>query len=361
MKLIDRLKRAGIAACLGLPVIATFAADRMERDFKAPPKSVKTAVYWYWIEGNITKEGVIKDLEAMKKAGINRAFIANIGGTGTGDPNALHKVEFMSDEWWDITHAALKRASELDIEIGVFNSPGWSQSGGPWIKHNETMRYLASSRKDLKGPATVSVTLPQPKEEFEDVKVLAFPNPTPEGTCLGTANTTITTLPAADNVSKIVDGDIGTGMNFPEGKEMAIDFVPASPFTARSIVVRPMAAPINTDIELQALGADGTYRHRKQLQPQPHPRLEESGIRPICGSRHVVRSGDSHRFPRDIPQYRSACGDCRTHHIVGSQSGTLQREITCEAVPVGSAVMARISLARPARRPRLCAAPVGGA
>ena len=127
MKLIDRLKRASIAACLGLPVIATFAADRMERDFKAPPKSVKTAVYWYWIEGNITKEGVIKDLEAMKKAGINRAFIANIGGTGTGDPNALHKVEFMSDEWWDITHAALKRASELDIEIGVFNSPGWSQ------------------------------------------------------------------------------------------------------------------------------------------------------------------------------------------------------------------------------------------
>ncbi len=67
MKLIDRLKRAGIAACLGLAVIATFAADRMERDFKVPPKSVKTAVYWYWIEGNITKEGVIKDLEAMKK------------------------------------------------------------------------------------------------------------------------------------------------------------------------------------------------------------------------------------------------------------------------------------------------------
>lgn len=69
-------------------------------------------------------------MEAMKSAGINRAFIANIGGTGTGDPNALYKVDFMSDEWWDITHAALKKATELGIDIGMFNSPGGASQEG---------------------------------------------------------------------------------------------------------------------------------------------------------------------------------------------------------------------------------------
>jgi hypothetical protein len=72
----------------------------------------------------------------MKKAGINRAFIGNIGLADI----PYGKVKMLSEEWWEILHAALKTATELNIEIGVFNSPGWSQSGGPWIKAEEAMR-----------------------------------------------------------------------------------------------------------------------------------------------------------------------------------------------------------------------------
>lgn len=234
--------------------------SQLKSEFMTPPPSVQTAVYWYWIEGNISKEGVVKDLEAMKKAGINRAFIANIGGTGTGDPNSLYKVEFMSDEWWDITHAALKRASELDIEIGMFNSPGWSQSGGPWISDRQTMRYLTFSQAVVKGPGKVSVKMNQPTKSFEDVKVLAFPNPTPEGTILNTHNSTISITPKTANIGNLTDGDINTGISFSGEGGATIDFKLQKDFTARSLVIRTTPNHIHTDVELQAKGADGTYK-----------------------------------------------------------------------------------------------------
>ncbi len=100
-------------------------SEALENGFITPPDSIQTSVYWYWISDNISKEGVINDLHSMKKAGINRAFIGNIGL----DDLPYGKVKMLSEEWWEITHAALKTASELNIEIGIFNSPGWSAAG----------------------------------------------------------------------------------------------------------------------------------------------------------------------------------------------------------------------------------------
>lgn len=255
-QLLTRVLLAGASALM----MGCATTDKRETEFITPPSSVQTGTYWYWIDGNVTKEGVEKDLEAMKAAGINRAFMANIGGTGTGDPNAQYRVEFMSDEWWDITRAALKKATELGIDIGIFNSPGWSQSGGPWIKANQTMRYLNSSRTLVKGPGRVTVKLPQPADEFEDVKVVAFPNPTPAGTVLTTANASITSAPMMGDLTAMTDGDNATDVRFTTNGEYVIEINPQGEFTARSIVVRPAPAPINTDVELQAMDADGRYQ-----------------------------------------------------------------------------------------------------
>lgn len=255
-RLLTRAFLAGTSALL----MGCAAADKREAGFVTPPSSVQTGTYWYWIEGNISKEGVEKDLEAMKAAGINRAFVANIGGAGTGDPNSQYKVEFMSDEWWNITRAALKKATELGIDIGMFNSPGWSQSGGPWIKAGQTMRYLNSSRTVVKGPGLVTVKLPQPADEFQDVKVVAFPNPTPAGTVLTTANASITAVPSMGDLTALIDGDNSTDVRFATNGEYIIEINPQDWFTARSIVVRPAPASINTDVELQAMDADGRYQ-----------------------------------------------------------------------------------------------------
>lgn len=96
-------------------------SQELEKGFVNPPDSIQTSVYWYWISDNISKEGAVKDLHAMKKAGINRAFIGNIGIHDLPYGN----IKMLSDEWWEILHLALKTATELDIEIGIFNSPGW--------------------------------------------------------------------------------------------------------------------------------------------------------------------------------------------------------------------------------------------
>lgn len=64
-----------------------------------------------------------------------------------------------SEAWWEILHTALKTATELNIDIGIFNSPGWSQSGGPWVEAEEAMRYLASSELHVSGPKKISEKL----------------------------------------------------------------------------------------------------------------------------------------------------------------------------------------------------------
>ena len=143
----------------------------IEQGFRSIPDSVQTGVYWYWISDNISKEGVERDLEAMKVAGINRAFIGNIGIDGI--PYGDHKL--LSSEWWEVLHAALKKATELNIEIGIFNSPGWSQSGGPWVKSSQAMRYLASSDTIVAGPGCMQLTLPSVGQDEQDVCVIAYP------------------------------------------------------------------------------------------------------------------------------------------------------------------------------------------
>ncbi|MDR1681778.1 MAG: glycoside hydrolase family 2, partial [Candidatus Symbiothrix sp.] len=146
--------------------------DELRVNFQSPPADVRVGVYWYWMNDNISVEGVQKDLEAMKTAGITKAFIGNIGGE-TQFP--LGKVRIFTDEWWEVIHAALKKAAELDIEIGMFNCPGWSQSGGPWIKPNQAMRYLAFADTVVVGGQTFTGILQPEDSIFQDVKVLAFP------------------------------------------------------------------------------------------------------------------------------------------------------------------------------------------
>ncbi len=146
--------------CIGNSTIAQqkvkpAVSNSLYSGFKTTPDSVQTSIYWYWLSGNISKEGVIKDLESMKKVGINRAFIGNIGL----DDVPYGKVKLFSDEWWDIMHTALKTATRLGIDIGIFNSPGWSQSGGPWVKPEQAMRYLASSTETVKGPVVFNQKL----------------------------------------------------------------------------------------------------------------------------------------------------------------------------------------------------------
>lgn len=146
--------------------------DVMQKKFTETPKEQPLAVYWYWLDGNISEEGVVKDLQAMKQVGINRVQIGMIGD-GQGAPRG--PVRMFTDEWWQIMHTMFKTATELDIEVGLFNCPGWSQSGGPWVKPEQSMRYLAAVNETVQGPAKFNGKLPSLGKDAQDVRVLAYP------------------------------------------------------------------------------------------------------------------------------------------------------------------------------------------
>lgn len=234
----------------------------LERGFVTPPDSIQTSVYWYWISDNISKEGVIRDLQSMKQAGINRAFIGNIGL----DDVPYGKVKMLSPEWWEILHAALKRATELNIEIGIFNSPGWSQSGGPWVSGNEAMRYLTASELRVQGPQQLSQKLDQPIAQFQDVKVIAYPAPQDGQLILNTRNAKITSAPQVANLAKITDGDTKSGIVFPGGKDFTIDLEANAPFTARSLSVYITDKPLGSPAILQVKDASGSFRTISEFQ-----------------------------------------------------------------------------------------------
>jgi hypothetical protein len=126
----------------GMAIIVTgsFAycqTDMLEKDFISPPENIRTGVYWYWINGHVTKEGVINDLKSMKKAGINWVLI----GSDITSGNDLGAVTVFSPEWYEAIHTALKTATELNIDIGLFNCRGTSEITGVlhgWDKDSDS-------------------------------------------------------------------------------------------------------------------------------------------------------------------------------------------------------------------------------
>jgi len=229
------------------------AESPLASGFQNPPDSVRISCYWYWVSNNVSKEGVVKDLYAMKRAGIGRAYIGNIGL----DDVPYGKVRMLTDEWWDILHTALKTATDLGIQIGIFNSPGWSQSGGPWVDAKSAMRYLTSSEIKVKGPMKLVTKLQKPTADFQDVRVIAYPEPKNDQLILNTSNSTITSVPELSGLDNVVDHNPETSVTYPSGKDLILNFTAKKPFTARYIYIRTANTPEKTVVELQArVGTD---------------------------------------------------------------------------------------------------------
>lgn len=219
----------------------------IKKVFINPGDDVQTGIYWYWLSDNISKESVVKDLESMKKAGVNRAFIGNISLPDV----TPGKIKFFSEEWWDVLHTALKTATKLNIEIGIFNSPGWSQSGGPWINEEQSMRYLSSSQVTVEGGKKIIAQLKKPVEKFQDVKVIAFPTKDYK-TNITDFNAIISSEQFQKKVGAVMDNDTSTYIDVPLDSTIVINIETADDFTARSIVVYPSHRPLIANVKIQA-------------------------------------------------------------------------------------------------------------
>ncbi len=227
----------------------TTAKDEFAGTFALPQDSLKPWVYYYWISDNISREGITKDLEAMANAGIGQVLIGNIGL----DEVPSGKVPFFSDEWWQLTEHAIREGKRVGVNVGLFNSPGWSQSGGPWVKPGEAMRYLVSSEITVTGGRTITEKIPAPRDTFQDVRLIAFPSPKDDLVGISQFHPTVSASPGTESLANLVDADTNTAVSFPMSEgPLTIDLSTAQPFTARSIVLYPAKKSFTADIELQA-------------------------------------------------------------------------------------------------------------
>src|SRR5262245_52601235 len=128
--------------------------------FENPPPSAMPRVWWHWTNGNVTKDGITKDFEWMKRVGIQGMQLSDVaaGGGQAVEKKAL----FGSPDWLDAVKHAASEADRLGLEMAVFTSAGWSLTGGPWVKPEQAMKKLVWSETRFEGGTALKETLPQP-------------------------------------------------------------------------------------------------------------------------------------------------------------------------------------------------------
>ncbi|MFC2109717.1 glycosyl hydrolase [Bacteroidota bacterium] len=145
----------------------------LEQNFKNPPASVKPRTWMHAIDGNMSIEGLTKDLEAMQRVGIGGVLLFNIDQK---IPDG--KIKYGSSEHHNMLKHAAAECERLGLSFGVHNCDGWSSSGGPWIIPEQSMKMLVWSELQVKG-GQLNVKLPQPtkrEDYYKDVAVLAYPS-----------------------------------------------------------------------------------------------------------------------------------------------------------------------------------------
>ena len=155
------------------------SANPAVADFASPPFNYGPWVYWFWLDVNVTREGITADLEAMKKVGIAGVLIMDVD---QGTPASFNGSQFGDAKWYELFQFACVEAGRLGIEVNMTNDAGWCGSGGPWITPELSMQVVVWSSVSVSG-GPVNVQLPQPESRMDyycDIAVLAFPTPPAE-------------------------------------------------------------------------------------------------------------------------------------------------------------------------------------
>ena len=174
MKLLTKTIFATLLLSLFLSDVAAQNLS-LEQNFQNPPPSAKALTWWHWINGNVTKQGITTDLEAMKNVGIQGAQLFNVS---LGQP--LGNATYLSEEWLDLFEFSAKEAHRLGLELAFHNCAGWSSTGGPAITPEYAMQKLVYSETIHQGDQVFKGQLQQPEIQlgyYQDIAILAFPNP----------------------------------------------------------------------------------------------------------------------------------------------------------------------------------------
>jgi len=222
------------AACTEAPG----SGENLEQGFMSPPDQAKPRVWWHWMNGNITKDGIRADLEWMHRIGIGgfQNFDAALA-----TPQIVEKrLVYMTPEWKDAFRFATDLADSLHLEMAIAGSPGWSESGGPWVKPEQGMKKYVWSEIYVEGGKPFSGTVPAPPsttgifqnlgpegsmsmtgqepaappEYYADVAVVAFRLPDADKT-MAELQPKVTSSGGKFDLAILTDGDLAKSEKLP--------------------------------------------------------------------------------------------------------------------------------------------------
>lgn len=233
--------------------------DSIYKQFVTPPAAAKPRVWWHWMNGNITKEGIRKDLFWMHKSGI--AGFQNFDASLMTPQIVEKRLTYMTPEWKEAFRYTTRLADSLKLEMAIAGSPGWSETGGPWVAPEDGMKKLVWTEVRLKGGATNIKVPPQqgitgpfqniPFQEgfgggadhsklplfYRDIAVVAFKLPSSDKS-LAELQAVITSSGGNFTVAQLTDGDLATTNLLPSDGQTGfawIQFAFPSPQTIKAV------------------------------------------------------------------------------------------------------------------------------
>jgi alpha-L-rhamnosidase/Glycosyl hydrolases family 2, sugar binding domain len=215
--------------------------SKLESGFVNPPDSARPRVWWHWMNGNITKVGIRADLEWMHRVGI-RGF-QNFDAALMTPQIVEKRLVYMTPEWKDAFRFTTRLADSLGLEMAIAGSPGWSESGGPWVKPEQAMKKFVWSETRVEGGKLFQGILPKPpfttgafqnlviKESFSltgakevappeyyaDAAVIAYRLPDAD-LSLSILKPKVTSSGGKFNLDALIDGDVSTSTLLPFSK-----------------------------------------------------------------------------------------------------------------------------------------------
>ena len=194
---------------------ALLAAD-LETDFRSPPAAGRPGAWWWWVNGNVSREGITRDLSEMARQGIRSVDVFDVGGPVLGTV-PVGQAGMMSAEWRRLFQHALREADRLGIEVRITAAAGWGM-GGPWIDEAHASKTLRWTEVQVEGPRELDIPLPRAcgaGDYYSDAAVVAFrEKPTRPLPPLSIATSSILTIGDQREQhwppEQAVDGDPGT-------------------------------------------------------------------------------------------------------------------------------------------------------
>jgi hypothetical protein len=154
-----------------------FAETRLESGWQNPPNAARLRAYWWWLNGNVTKASITRDLEQMKAKGFGGAVIVDANGADQeGNCPVPHGPTFFTPEWRELFKHTLREADRLGLEISLNIQSGWNL-GGPGVTAEDAVKKYVWSETIIAGGTNVQFKLPWPKVRenfYRDTAIIAY-------------------------------------------------------------------------------------------------------------------------------------------------------------------------------------------